>query len=94
LKIGDIQKLSDDDKFKVDFQDPKNWVRNAKQAIRLMCFYCLGFDSGYHSAVDGCTAHLCPIWPFRSGKNPSELKKRPRVGKAEEVAPENHSEAL
>lgn len=37
-------------------------------AIRTFCLECVGW--GYYE-VEKCTSPLCPLFPFRFGKNPS-----------------------
>ena len=44
------------------------------KAIRLHCLECLGYS---YDEVKKCTAFLCPLFPFREGKNPKK-----RVGEA------------
>ena len=38
------------------------------KAIRLHCIECMGFQVG---EIEGCTAPLCPLFPYRMGNNPS-----------------------
>ncbi len=47
-------------------------------AIRHHCQECLGWSA---DDVRNCTSPLCPVYPFRFGKNPS----RKGIGKAENL---------
>ena len=39
-----------------------------RTAIRRFCLECMGFVKG---EVEGCTAPLCPLYPFRTGHCPT-----------------------
>jgi len=55
-------------------------------AIRAFCLECMGWS---YSEVEKCTSPLCPLYPFRFGKNPSrkgiggnpEFLKKPYLNK-------------
>jgi hypothetical protein len=42
-------------------------VKSPVTAIRAMCYWCQGEDIG---GVRNCTNMVCPLFPFRMGKNP------------------------
>lgn len=44
------------------------------RAIRKFCVECMGF-SVYE--IPRCTSPLCPLYPFRMGKNPSCAARKP-----------------
>ena len=44
------------------------------KAIRLQCKECYGFSPSYFADIEDCPSELCPLFPFRHGKDPS---KRP-----------------
>lgn len=44
-------------------------------AIRSFCLECLAWSS---DEVEKCTAPLCPLFPFRSGKEPSTSLRKKR----------------
>ena len=49
-------------------------IRNPLTAIRAFCISCMG---GLSHFVPGCTAHRCPLFAYRMGKDP-RAKKRGR----------------
>ena len=48
------------------------YQKNPVKAIRAKCIDCCG---GMMSMVQDCGIPSCPIYPFRSGKNPFRSKK-------------------
>ena len=48
------------------------YQKNPVKAIRAKCIDCCG---GMMSMVQDCGIPSCPIYPFRSGKNPFRTKK-------------------
>ena len=48
------------------------YQKNPVKAIRAKCIECCG---GMMSMVQDCGIPSCPIYPFRSGKNPFRTKK-------------------
>lgn len=42
-------------------------VRNPLTAIRAFCVTCMG---GYGNLIPGCTSLRCPLFEYRTGKNP------------------------
>ena len=48
------------------------YQKNPEKAIRAKCIDCCG---GMMSMVQDCGIPSCPIYPFRSGKNPFRTKK-------------------
>ena len=40
------------------------------QAIRQQCRACYGFASSVVSDIDGCPSEMCPLYPFRLGRDP------------------------
>lgn len=48
------------------------YQKNPVKAIRVKCIDCCG---GMMSMVQDCGIPSCPIYPFRSGKNPFRTKK-------------------
>lgn len=48
------------------------YQKNPVKAIRAKCIDCCG---GMMSIVQDCGIPSCPIYPFRSGKNPFRTKK-------------------
>ena len=55
-----------------DYQLPENYPRSPLKAIRLFCLQCVGEQT---EEVKACTSHLCPLYPYRFGKRPPELRK-------------------
>ena len=51
-------------------------AKGPAKAIRLFCFECMGWDRRYKDSgkpiddVKKCTDPMCPLFDFRSGKNP------------------------
>lgn len=45
---------------------------NAIKAIRLKCLDCSNFSS---DEIKDCSVELCPLWPFRFGKDPGRQKR-------------------
>jgi hypothetical protein len=48
-------------------QHYRDKVRNPLTAVRAFCVECMG---GYVSEVKACSNGLCPLHPFRMGRNP------------------------
>ena len=46
---------------------------NMGKAIRRKCLDCSGFSS---SEVNICTVKLCPLFPFRFGKDPGRITRK------------------
>ena len=55
------------------------------KAIRLQCKECYGFSPSYFADIEDCPSELCPLFPFRHGKDPS-LKGRARSQKQKDSA--------
>lgn len=63
--------------------DPRNLSKSDLEAlghpksypkiIRAMCLDCVG---GQASEVRKCTAHGCPLWPHRMGRNPLHARAK------------------
>lgn len=47
-------------------------IISAQKAIKAKCLDCCGFQK---EEVKQCTCVVCPLWPFRLGKNPYKKKK-------------------
>ena len=47
-------------------------IRNPVKAIRAFCLDCCG---GSSAEVADCTSRICPLKPFRFGKNPYRTKR-------------------
>jgi len=51
-------------------------AKGPAKAIRLFCFECMGWDRRHKDSgkpiddVKNCTDPMCPLFDFRSGKNP------------------------
>lgn len=45
------------------------------QAIRLQCRECYGFDPAWREDVKECLSTLCPLYPFRLGRDPGRAPK-------------------
>ena len=62
----------------------EEWVElTPMKAIRWQCKECMGFQT---RLIDGCTSPLCPLFPYRNGKNESIKRpgnRPPRKGKEE-----------
>lgn len=48
-------------------------IKNPVKAIRAKCLDCC---CGQYSEVEKCTAHTCPLYPFRFGKNPHRQSRQ------------------
>jgi hypothetical protein len=59
-----------------ELQDLAPGVKNPATAIRMFCRKCMGGDD---RLVRECEAVSCPIWAFRTGKNPFFGKTLPPV---------------
>ena len=57
------------------------------KAIRLKCLDCAGTSQ----EVLGCTSSTCPLWPYRTGRNP--FNKRKGNPKAAEHLKKYHAKA-
>lgn len=44
------------------------------RAIRQQCKECYGFSGSCYEQIENCPSELCPLYPFRKGRDPS---KRP-----------------
>jgi hypothetical protein len=59
-----------DEATNLDFEG--ELITSAQKAIRAKCLDCC---CGQKEEVKLCTSNSCPLWPFRSGKNPYKKKK-------------------
>lgn len=50
----------------------RNRVRNRQTAVTAFCVTC----AGTRKAVTECAAITCPLWAFRTGKNPYRTKRK------------------
>ena len=46
------------------------------KAIRQQCKECYGFSPSYFTDIENCPSELCPLYPFRLGKDPSKKPSR------------------
>lgn len=71
----------DDGAPKVDYREVidryTSKITNRKTAIRAFCVTCC---SGQLSEVKHCTVKKCPLWGFRLGEDPFNLKVQKRNG--------------
>ncbi len=42
-------------------------IANRKDAIRWFCTVCMGGEKNYAQEIRNCTAHNCPMFPWRLG---------------------------
>ena len=55
-----------------DVRDSFDSPRNPVKVIRLKCRDC---TNDQRLEIDNCTVKTCPLWAWRSGKNPYRSKK-------------------
>jgi hypothetical protein len=46
---------------------------NPQKAIRKFCRECYGFEVSWQEMVKECPSTLCPLFPFRFGKDPGRV---------------------
>ena len=76
IPIAELQELprnSAEDTTEAQFRDR---ITNPASAVRAFCVMCMGGNVTY---VRDCEAVGCPLWPFRTGKNPLFGKVLPPV---------------
>ena len=55
--------------------------KTRKQALRAFCYECMGADRQeenptlHHDDIRNCTDPMCPLFDFRTGKNPYAAKR-------------------